>query len=84
MKESALAVETRDHESKVTMSGNKTDALVNWVTLTHAICTAYHIPPQALAFAIANGIVDEVGRCADSMTTLDLSQLFRGRGGGPK
>ena len=37
-----------------------------------------------LAFAIANGIVDEVGRCADSITTLDLSQLFRGRGGGPK
>ena len=78
MKKSTLSIETCDHESKVIMEGDKNDALVNWVTLTHAICTAYKIPPQVLALAIASGVLDKVDKCASSMVTMDLGKIFRG------
>lgn len=78
MKKSALGIETRDHESKVTMEGSTDETLVNWVVLTHSICTAHKIPPQVLALAILSGVLDKVGECAKSMTVVDFGKFFRG------
>ena len=79
MSDSFLKVETKNHEFNVSMCGSESDALINWTTLTHAVCTAYHIPPQVLAVALQRGILDEVGKCADSMTAMVVKNRGRGR-----
>ena len=78
MNDSALGIESGGNESRVKIRGSEKDALVNWVTLTHAICAAYHIPHQALAEAIEQGILDEAGELA-SMTVIDFGKIFGGR-----
>ena len=78
MNDSALWIESGGNESRVKIRGSERDAMVNWATLTHALCAAYHIPHHALAEAIEQGILDKVGELT-SMTVIDFGKIFGGR-----
>lgn len=76
-----LSIETHGSESTAEISGCGEDIIFNWIALTNQICKALHIPPAALAVSMPGMVADYERRDLKQTQTVDMSSLFRQRGG---